>query len=297
MGTNEENRSTYRWQVQLLLFVVVLLFSACGDELPATVTAMPTVVPLLPTVAATITPPTADAAPDSLLAEPTVEPMITANVAMTTPLTLTATLPLTVGGNITAAAAVTVSELSVPLTNTAGQLVTETVLLTDIVSTETCAIANDVALLSYPDIHTYLGCALAEASFDPVAINEFGAGPAYDRFMLWFGSENQIYVLQPNKTWQVYADNWTEDQPTFTCNPLAGEATSPPLPRRGFGKIWCTVEGLQATMGSIEREERLCQHTVTQSFAHGRLLACYEDATIRFFRIMDDGTWDQMLTQ
>jgi hypothetical protein len=142
-----------------------------------------------------------------------------------------------------------------------------------------------------------LGCAVAAASFDPVAINEFGTGPEYDRFMLWFGSENQIYVLQPDKQWQVYADTWTEEQATFTCNPSTEEATSPPLPRRGFGKIWCTVEGLQATMGTIEREERLCQHTVTQPFDRGRLLACYEDATIRFFRIMDDGTWDQMLTQ
>ena len=50
-------------------------------------------------------------------------------------------------------------------------------------------------------------------------------------------------------------------------------------------------------MGQVEREERLCQHTVTQPFQLGRLIACYEDATIRFFRVMDDGTWDQVLTR
>ena len=50
-------------------------------------------------------------------------------------------------------------------------------------------------------------------------------------------------------------------------------------------------------MGLVEREERLCQHTVTQRFQQGRLIACYEDATIRFFRVMDDGTWDQVLTR
>jgi len=152
-----------------------------------------------------------------------------------------------------------------------------------------------VALLSYPGIHTHLGCALATASFESVAVNEFGAGPEYDRFMLWFSSENQIYVLTPDKAWQVFADTWTEEQKTFTCNPLGGDATSPPLPRRGFGKIWCTVDGLQEMMGAAAREERLCQHTVTQRFERGRLLACYEDATIRFFRIMDGHTWDQML--
>ncbi len=291
MGINEENRSTYRWQVQVLLCIVVLLVSACGDDSPATATASPTVVPLLPTVVATATLPVAQAAPISSLPDPTLTPLIT----MTSPLTVV--LPLTPGEEVAAAAAITVSGNQIPLTNTAGHLVTQTLPITDILPTESCAIATDVALLSYPDIHSHLGCALAEASFDPVALNEFGAGPEYNRFMLWFGSENQIYVLQPDKTWQVYADTWTEDQPTFSCNPLAGEATSPPLPRRGFGKVWCTVAGLQETMGTVEREERLCQHTVTQPFTRGRLLACYEDATIRFFRVMDDGTWDQMLTQ
>lgn len=291
MGTNEENRSTYRWQVQLLLFIVVLLMSACGDDTPATVTATPAGVPLLPTVVATTTPSIAETPPISSLPDPTRTPTLT----MTSPLTVA--LPLTQSEAVTAAAVITVSGIQVPLTTTAGNLGPETVPFTDSPPAETCAIATDVALLSYPDLHSYLGCALAEASFDPVALNEFGAGPEYNRFMLWFGSENQIYVLQPDKTWQVYADTWTEDQPTFTCNPLEGEPTSPPLPRRGFGKIWCAVEGLQETMGTVEREERLCQHTVTQPFTRGRLLACYEDATIRFFRIMDDGTWDQMLTQ
>jgi hypothetical protein len=169
--------------------------------------------------------------------------------------------------------------------------------LTATITPHPCELSVDVALLSYPDLASYLGCPLADASFDPVAINEFGTGPEFDRFMLWFSSENQIYVLLPNKVWQVYPDTWTEEQPTFTCNPLDGEATSPPLPRRGFNKVWCTVEGLQAAMGTVEREERLCQHTVTQPFEQGRLIACYEDATIRFFRIMDNGAWDQVLTR
>jgi len=31
---------------------------------------------------------------------------------------------------------------------------------------------------------------------------------------------------------------------------------------------------------------------VLQRFERGRLLACFEDATIRYFRLLDDGTWD-----
>ena len=66
---------------------------------------------------------------------------------------------------------------------------------------------------------------------------------------------------------------------------------------RGFGKLWCTVDGLQDTLGTIEREERLCQHTVVQRFERGALLACFEDATIRYFRLLDDGSWDLMMVQ
>lgn len=160
-----------------------------------------------------------------------------------------------------------------------------------------CTEEADIALATYPDLQSLMGCALGPAIFDPVAINEFGNGPDFDRFMLWFSHELQIYVLRPDKSWQVHADTWAEDQPTFTCNPLGGEATSPPLPRRGFGKLWCEEEGLQEVMGTVAKEERLCQHTVLQPFQQGRLLACYEDATIRYFRIMDDGTWDQVLVR
>ena len=83
----------------------------------------------------------------------------------------------------------------------------------------------------------------------------------------------------------------------LSCNPLNVAPTSPPLPRRGFGKLWCTVDGLQEKLGTIEREERLCQHTVVQRFERGRLLACFEDATIRYFRLLDDGSWDMIKVQ
>ena len=85
---------------------------------------------------------------------------------------------------------------------------------------------------------------------------------------------------------------WEEGDPTFACNPIGGEAESPPLPRRGFGKLWCTYPDIQETLGTVVKEERLCQHAVVQEFEMGRLLACFEDATIRYFRLLHDKTWD-----
>jgi len=152
-------------------------------------------------------------------------------------------------------------------------------------------------LAGYEDLSARMGCPLEAANFDAVGINEFGPGPQFDRFMLWFGSELKIYVLLPDKRWTVYDDTWSEDQPLFTCNPLDITPASPPLPRRGFNKIWCTVDGLQEIMGTVIIEERLCQHAVVQRFERGRLLACYEDATIRYIRLLDDGTWDTELTR
>ncbi len=252
----------------VMLLCALLFLVACSAEAEPTPTPD---VPLLPTVAATATI-VAPAAPSIL---PTVSAALVSPLTTSTP--ITSTMPMT-------AAASSVLTISLPAA-------------TPVAVAADCETEADIALASYPDLIAIMGCALQAASFEPVAINEFGVGPDYDRFMLWFSSENQIYVLLPSKTWTAYPDTWTEDQETFSCNPLPAEASSPPLPRRGFGKLWCSIEGLQETMGLVEREERLCQHTVTQRFQLGRLVACYEDATIRFFRVMDDETWDQVLTR
>ena len=160
-----------------------------------------------------------------------------------------------------------------------------------------CLNESNLDLAGYPNLREQMGCALGEALFEPVAINEFGDGPDFDRFMLWFSSNQQIVVLLPNQTWEAFPDTWTEDQPELTCTLEGVETASPPLPRRGFGKLWCTVGELQQIMGTIPREERLCQHTVVQPFEQGRLLACFEDASIRYIRILDDGAWDQVFVQ
>lgn len=222
-------------------------------------------------------------------AEPTPEALPTATSVPATP---TAVAPASVLPTATAT-----SVVQSPMT--ASNAITTTVAVTavDAAAMTACTQEADIALANYPDLQKLMGCALSPAIFDPVAINEFGTGPDFDRFMLWFSHEGQIYVLRPDKSWQTYPDTWTEDQPTFACNPLGGEPTSPPLPRRGFGKLWCEDAELQTVMGSVAKEERLCQHTVLQPFQKGRLLACYEDATIRYFRVMDDQSWDQVLVR
>jgi hypothetical protein len=240
-------------------FTLALLLGGCGGGEEPTPTALPA-----PTATLTAAPPTATPAPLEQI--PTaqsagISDAATSDPALTTP-----------PAGVTPA----VSELPV-------------------VEEGDCPVQYDLDLAGYPDLIAKMGCALEAANNNDVGINEFGTGPDYNRFMLWFGDELQIYVLFPDQTWQAYLDTWREDQPELSCNPLSVPPTSPPLPRRGFGKLWCTVDGLQDKMGTIDREERLCQHTVVQRFEKGRLLACFEDATIRYFRLLDDGKWDMVM--
>jgi len=254
----------------LPLLLLFLLLTACGSEEP-TPTPTATPAPAAPTATATT-------APSAL-------PSPTATVAVAPAPIVTATEMITASAVVTAA-----------LTDT------NTVFLPETHNADgTCILQPDIDLAGFQNLEARMGCPVAEANFDDIGINEFGetseAQPDYNRFMLWLSSEAQIYVLYPDQQWKTFADTWTEDQPTYACNPLGGEEDSPPLPRRGFGKLWCNEPGLIEVLGTIPREERLCQYTVLQRFERGRLIACYEDATIRYIRLLDDGTWDTLLTR
>ena len=269
-------KRTFDWSrmVRLASLCVVLLMGTACWGTPA---AEPEPTATVAAVAATPTP----------LPSPT-PTAVTASV-LTRAMTTSVSLPITAE---LVPAAVPTNTVGVTAT---GQSTSNVAL--PLVTSAECSIEADLDLAGYEDLPQRMGCPLEPANFDPVGVNEFGPGPQFDRFMLWFGSELKIYVLLPDKRWTVYDDTWSEDQPLFTCNPLDITPASPPLPRRGFNKIWCTVDGLQEIMGTVIIEERLCQHAVVQRFEQGRLLACYEDATIRYIRLLDDGTWDTELTR
>lgn len=268
----------------VLCVAALLLLSACGRSAgPEPVVVTPASPTREPTFTPTPTEPPADTATPVAQSELNAENGVVA-AALTETETLTTTGEMTgeITGEITEEAAADESP--------ADEGAVET-------NVENCPNEPDLDLVGYPNVGEVMGCAVAPASYEEVAINEFGEGPEFDRFMLWFSTTGLIYTMLPDGTWQAYPDEWTEDDPEILCNPLGGEATSPPLPRRGFGKLWCSDEMLQQTLGTIPREERLCQHAVTQQFEQGQLLACFEDATIRYFRILEDGSWDMVFVQ
>lgn len=282
LKVNSGTRRTLRFPIihVFLAVALTLMAAGCGGNsapepvvmTPSSPTAVPTFTPTnAPAATATTAPATAAEEADS---------------ETTAPLTETQTVTAT-----------TISTDSQSSDETADETADEAVAEGSDEEPEACAYEPDLDLVGYPDLGESMGCAVAPASYDDVAINEFGEGSEFDRFMLWFGSSQLIYTMLPDGSWQAYPDDWTEDEDEILCNPLEGEATSPPLPRRGFGKLWCSDASLQETLGTIPREERLCQHAVTQQFEAGQLLACFEDATIRYFRILEDGTWDIIFVQ
>jgi hypothetical protein len=273
--------------IGVVVVIVAVLMAACGnrggDPTPdATGAASPaetaTTAPL--DGAATGAPDAATQAAAPTATEGAVDP-----AAATVPATVTSTVAATDAGGVSPAGA-------------AGSVTPTVAVSLPLVAAPACAVETSAELAGYNELAARLGCPLADAMVEQVAINEFGEGPAYNRFMLWFGDEQQIYVLQPDGGWLAYTDTWNSDEPEILCNPDGVDPeTSPPLPRRGFGKLWCTVESVRLTMGVIDREERLCQHAVVQRFEQGRLLACFEDATIRYFRLLEDGSWDMEMVQ
>ena len=158
-----------------------------------------------------------------------------------------------------------------------------------------CPLESHVDLAGYTNVESIMGCPIDSGRNDIVAFNEFGPGPDFRQFMLWLSWEDLIYVLLPGGHWQAVVDSWSDEQPTYACNPFGGEPTSPPLPRRGFGKVWCENEEIQSAMGAVTVEERQCQYAVTQSFARGRIIGCFENAAVRYYQIFDDGQWAAVL--
>lgn len=246
------------------LLLAALLLVACGGEEPT------------PTPTATATPePVATATPEPVAVEDTVMIEVTLEP---TPIT-SAAESFSDDGTGDSAEAANVAVETTPVVEQGLD----------------CAVEPNLDLAGYPELESTMGCALSPARSDPVGFNEFGPGPDFDRFMLWLSWESNIYSLLPDGRSEVFADTWHEELPEYTCNPTPREPASPPLPRRGFGKVWCENAGIRDSMGLTAVEERLCQHAVTQEFEHGRVIACFEDATIRYFKLFNDQTWQAFL--
>jgi hypothetical protein len=101
--------------------------------------------------------------------------------------------------------------------------------------------------------------------------------------MLWREDNDKIYVLFATGYWAQYNDIWIEGEPEYTC----GTSESPPTPKRGFGKIWCTYQNVRDGLGNAVNAE-WATTGVAQTFNSGLILGTTSGNTHVLY---SDGTW------
>ncbi|UCC87724.1 MAG: hypothetical protein JSV81_00035 [Anaerolineales bacterium] len=123
-----------------------------------------------------------------------------------------------------------------------------------------------------------LGCPIADTGQSvPMAEQSFERG-----WMLWRGDTATIIALPVGQWYREFEDTWNESQPIYSCLDLA-PAQTPPTPRRGFGKIWCTQPELRDSLGQATSEEHPFTASI-QSFEWGLIFSTDQGITYIFER-------------
>lgn len=101
--------------------------------------------------------------------------------------------------------------------------------------------------------------------------------------MFWREDNDMIYVVYNTGAWAQYLDAWRESQPEFSC----GTPESPPTPKRGFGKTWCTHGSVRNGLGDAINHE-WSESVLVQDFADGTLL---DHGGQLYLFFADNNTW------
>ncbi len=101
--------------------------------------------------------------------------------------------------------------------------------------------------------------------------------------MFWRSSNDRLYVLYNSGRWSSYADTWLETDPEFAC----GVEESPPTPKRGFGKLWCSTSAVRQGMGAAINAEWGDSGTF-QDFSGGLILKL---SSGKSYVLYNGGSW------
>ena len=100
--------------------------------------------------------------------------------------------------------------------------------------------------------------------------------------------EDKIYAVYETRRWAAYNDLWHDGDPEYSCPDGGTPNKSPPTPRRGFGKIWCTQPSVRQNLGWATEEEH-GSDIVVQRFQSGLILRT-DRWTWVFY---GDGSWER----
>jgi len=132
---------------------------------------------------------------------------------------------------------------------------------------------------TYQSYSTQLGCPTSNAWTTWSAIGQFQRGR-----MFWRQDNGRIYVIYNNGGWASYADTWSEGRdPEYSCG---SPQQTPPTPKRGFGKVWCTQTGVQQAIGNATGNE-WGEDSSLQAFSNGLI---WQNSTGRYI-LFNNGSW------
>ena len=106
--------------------------------------------------------------------------------------------------------------------------------------------------------------------------------------MYWREDDDRMYAVYANSRWESHADIWNEGDAEFSCPDAGTPDESPPTPRRGFGKIWCSVPSVRSGLDLATDGERGLS-VIVQPFERGFILRT-DRWTWVFYA---DSTWER----
>ena len=131
-----------------------------------------------------------------------------------------------------------------------------------------------------------LGCPTAGATTLKTSFQPFEHG-----IMFWRDDTRHVYALSgTDNTWHEYADTWVDGEPEYSCPDASTPSTTPPTPRRGFGKVWCTQTDARSKLGKALGDEKGYDRTV-QDFQGGSMVLIPEYSGAPLVLYKDSGRW------
>jgi hypothetical protein len=259
-----------RYAAGLAVLLIALLGASCAPQFTPPPTGVP--VTVIVTVVLTPTPVPATLAP--LVVEATATQPPASPTATTQPLT-SATVP----------PGVTLVPSATPVSMTPAS-----VLASPTPCPSTIGVGGDFGrAYTTAKLQQELGCPTSEIRSLKTSYESFEHG-----FMFWREDTKHAYVLYGvDNTWQEFTDTYVDGQPEYSCPNASTPSTSPPTPKRGFGKVWCTQPDVRSRLGKALTDE-IGNTRPLQDFQNGSMLLIPDYVGIPLVLYTNSGHWQQV---
>ena len=113
-------------------------------------------------------------------------------------------------------------------------------------------------------------------------------------FMFWREDTKHVYVFYgADHTWQEFTDTYVDGQPEYSCANANTPSATPPTPRRGFGKVWCTQPDVRSRLGNALTDE-VGNTRSLQDFQNGSMFLIPDNGINPLVLYRSTGRWQSV---